>query len=105
MPQASRNSTFASPPVTREIESDDTFARLIRKGSRRRRVTGGESFGKARAMKKLIPLVLGVWLIAVVGCTTTETTTSTTTTRQTNATVDPTVFSNRPNPTIDRGPG
>ena len=50
-------------------------------------------------MKKLIPVVLGVWVIALVGCTTT-TETTTTTTRQTapkqpSATVDPMYNANR----------
>ena len=52
-------------------------------------------------MKKLIPFVLGVWVIALVGCTTTTTTTTpastttTTTTRQTNASMDPTLNNSR----------
>jgi len=48
-------------------------------------------------MKKLIPLVLGVWGIALVGCATTETTTTSTTTRErtTNASMDPTYNMNR----------
>ena len=50
-------------------------------------------------MKKLIPFVLGVWVIALVGCTTTttapSTTTTTTTTRQTNASLDPTLNNSR----------
>lgn len=33
-------------------------------------------------MKKLIPVILGVWVIALVGCTATTETTTTTTTRQ-----------------------
>ncbi|HEX4640140.1 MAG TPA: hypothetical protein VH252_02080 [Chthoniobacterales bacterium] len=60
-------------------------------------------------MKKLIPLVLGVWVIALVGCTTTTTTTpsattTTTTTRQTNATFDPTISNSRSAPMPVRGP-
>lgn len=57
-------------------------------------------------MKKLIPLVLGVWVIALVGCTTpSETSTTTTTTqRQTNASMDPTVDMNRPQRLPERGP-
>jgi hypothetical protein len=46
-------------------------------------------------MKKLIPLVLGVWVVALVGCTTTSETTTTTTERQTNARMDPMVDANR----------
>jgi hypothetical protein len=49
-------------------------------------------------MKKLIPLVMAVWAIALVGCTTTtETTTTSTTTRerQPSASMDPTVSANR----------
>jgi hypothetical protein len=47
-------------------------------------------------MKKLIPFVLGVWVIALVGCTTApSTTTTTTTTRQTNASLDPTLSNSR----------
>jgi hypothetical protein len=54
-------------------------------------------------MKKLIPLVLGVWVIALVGCTTTApSTTTTTTTRQTNATVDPTLSNSRTTQMSDR---
>jgi hypothetical protein len=57
-------------------------------------------------MNKLIPLVLGIWIVAMVGCTTTAPTTTTTTTteRQTNARMDPTVDMNRPEPMLDRGP-
>ena len=53
------------------------------------------------AMKKLIPLVLGVWMVAMVGCTTTTTTapstttTTTTTKKQTTARTDPTIDANR----------
>jgi hypothetical protein len=53
-------------------------------------------------MKKFIPLVLGVWMAAMVGCTTTETTT--TTQRQTNARMDPMVDTNRTERMPDRGP-
>jgi hypothetical protein len=57
-------------------------------------------------MKELIPLVLGVWVIALVGCTTTapSTTTTTTTTRQTNASVDPTLANSRTTQMTNRGP-
>jgi hypothetical protein len=56
-------------------------------------------------MKKLIPFVLGVWVIALVSCTTTApSTTTTTTTRQTNATVDPTLSNSRTTQMTDRGP-
>ena len=52
-------------------------------------------------MKKLIPVVLGVWVIALVGCTTTETTTSTTTReRHPSASMDPSYSMNR----TERGP-
>jgi uncharacterized lipoprotein YajG len=54
-------------------------------------------------MKKLIPVVLGIWMVAMVGCTTTETTT-TTTQRQTNARMDPMVDANRTERMPDRGP-
>ena len=57
-------------------------------------------------MKKLIPLVLGVWVIAMVGCTTTtttpSTTTTTTTTRQNNARLDPTLSNSRTTQMTDR---
>lgn len=61
------------------------------------------------SMKKLIPFVLGVWVIALVGCTTTTTTTpasttTTTTTRQTNASLDPTISNTRTSRTTNRGP-
>ena len=49
-------------------------------------------------MKKLIPFVLGIWVIALVGCTTTTTTpstTTTTTTKKTNASLDPTLSNSR----------
>jgi hypothetical protein len=59
-------------------------------------------------MKKLIPLVLGVWVVALVGCTTTTTapttTTTTTTQRQTNARIDPTLDMNRPQSVPMNGP-
>ena len=57
-------------------------------------------------MKKLIPLILGVWMVAMVGCTTTAptTTTTTTTTKQTNASLDPTINMNRPQRLPERGP-
>jgi hypothetical protein len=56
-------------------------------------------------MKKLIPFVLGVWVIALVGCTTApSTTTTTTTTRQTNASVDPTLANSRTTQMTNRGP-
>ena len=50
-------------------------------------------------MKKLIPVVLGVWVVAVVGCTTTTTTTTTqkqktTTTARTDPTIDNTRTTN-----------
>lgn len=55
--------------------------------------------GKRVDMKKLIPVVLGVWVVALVGCTTTtETTTTTTSTteqRRPSATMDPTYNMNR----------
>jgi len=52
-------------------------------------------------MKKLIPLVLGVWMVAMIGCTTTKapTTTTTTTTKKTNASLDPSISNTRSNPT------
>jgi hypothetical protein len=46
-------------------------------------------------MKKLIPVVLGVWVIALVGCTTTTETTTTTRQRQPTARMDPMVDANR----------
>jgi hypothetical protein len=57
-------------------------------------------------MKKFIPLVLGVWMVAMVGCTTTAptTTTTTTTTKQTNASLDPTLENTRSTNTINLGP-
>jgi hypothetical protein len=56
-------------------------------------------------MTKLIPLVLGVWVIALLGCTTTETTTSTTTReRQTSASLDPTIDNTRSTNRINFGP-
>ena len=55
-------------------------------------------------MKKLIPLVLGVWIVAMVGCTTTETTTTTTTQPQTNARMDPMIDANRTERMPERGP-
>jgi hypothetical protein len=57
-------------------------------------------------MKKLIPLVLGVWVVALVGCTaTTETTTTTTTQqRQPSATVDATTSMSRTERMPERGP-
>jgi hypothetical protein len=58
-------------------------------------------------MKKLIPLVLGVWVVAMVGCTTTPTTTTTTTTRterQTNARMDPTIDNTRTTNPANMGP-
>ena len=58
-------------------------------------------------MKKLIPVVLGVWVIALVGCTTTETATTTTTTtqRQTSARLDPTIDNTRTTNAINLGDG
>jgi hypothetical protein len=53
-------------------------------------------------MKKFIPLVLGVWMVAMVGCTTT--TTTTTTTKQTNASLDPTISTSRTERMPERGP-
>jgi len=57
-------------------------------------------------MKRLIPLVFGVWAMALVGCTTTTETSSTTTTtqRQTNARMDPTIDTNRTERMSDLGP-
>ena len=58
-------------------------------------------------MKKLIPLVLGVWMVGLVGCTTTTaptTTTTTTTKKQTNASLNPTVDSTRTTTMSNRGP-
>jgi hypothetical protein len=56
-------------------------------------------------MKKLIPLVLGVWVVAIVGCTTTTTTTpATTTTRQTNANMNPAMDNTRTTPPTNLGP-
>jgi hypothetical protein len=58
-------------------------------------------------MKKLIPVVLGVWVIALVGCTTTETTTSTTTRERqttTSAAMDPTIDNTRSTNPITLGP-
>jgi hypothetical protein len=56
-------------------------------------------------MKKLIPVILSVWVVAMVGCTTTtETATTTTTQRQTNASMDPTTSMNRPERMPERGP-
>lgn len=61
-------------------------------------VTNDRDFGKESGMKKLIPFVLGVWMVALVGCTTTTettTTTSTTTRTPTSAHMDPTIDANR----------
>jgi hypothetical protein len=58
-------------------------------------------------MKKFIPLVLGVWMVAMVGCTTTAPTTTTTTTtreRQSNAQMDPMIDANRTERMPERGP-
>lgn len=59
-------------------------------------------------MKKLIPVVLGVWTLAMVGCTTTkeQTTTTSTTTRQkqTSASMDPSVDMNRTERMPSTGP-
>jgi hypothetical protein len=60
-------------------------------------------------MKKLIPFVLGVWVIALVGCTTTTTApsttkTTTTTTSQNRPSVDPTLSNSRTTQMTDRGP-
>ena len=58
-------------------------------------------------MKKLIPVVLGVWMVAMVGCTTTtETATTTTTTRERSpsATMDATTSMNRTERMPERGP-
>jgi hypothetical protein len=58
-------------------------------------------------MKKLIPFVLGVWVLAMVGCTaTTTTTTSTTTERQKtpSARVDPTIDNTRSTNNMNLGP-
>jgi hypothetical protein len=59
-------------------------------------------------MKKLIPLVLGVWMVAIVGCTTTTTapttTTTTTTKKETNASVDPTLSNSRTTTPTNLGP-
>jgi hypothetical protein len=61
---------------------------------------------KTGGMKKLIPLVLGVWMAAVVGCTTTSTTTTSTTTRQRqpNASIDPTLDNTRSPSPMNMGP-
>jgi hypothetical protein len=62
-------------------------------------------FGYNGAMKKLIPFVLGAWVLATVGCTTTtETTTTTTRERQPSATVDPTTSMSRTERMPERGP-
>jgi hypothetical protein len=61
-------------------------------------VTCGQRSDKPAGMKRLIPLVLGMSMAAMVGCTTTtpSTTTTTTTTKQTsNARLDPTIDANR----------
>ena len=59
-------------------------------------------------MKKLIPFVLGVCLVALAGCTTTtttpSTTTTTTTTRKTNASMDPSLANSRTTQMTNRGP-
>jgi hypothetical protein len=58
-------------------------------------------------MKKLIPLVLGVWVVALVGCTTTPattTTTTSTTTKKTTAKVDPTIDNTRTTNSMSLGP-
>ena len=59
-------------------------------------------------MKKLIPFVLGVWVIALIGCTTTTTTTTpattTTTTKKTSASLDPTLSNSRTTQMTNRGP-
>lgn len=55
-------------------------------------------------MKRLIPLVLGVWVMALVGCTTTTETATTTTQRQANARMDPTINANRTERMSNRGP-
>ena len=59
-------------------------------------------------MKKLIPLVLGVWVVAIVGCTTTTTapttTTTTTTQKQTNASMNPSMDNSRTTPPTNLGP-
>jgi hypothetical protein len=63
-----------------------------------RGVTSYRDFGKGSGMKKLIPIVLGMWVVALVGCTaTTETTTTTSTTTKTptNARMDPMIDANR----------
>jgi hypothetical protein len=59
-------------------------------------VTNNRDFGKGSGMKKLIPIVLGVWMVALVGCTTTtETSTTTTTKTPTTARMDPMIDANR----------
>jgi hypothetical protein len=60
--------------------------------------------GKGMFMKKLIPLVLVVWTVALVGCTPTTETTTTTTQRQTSAHMDPTIDANRTERMSNRGP-
>lgn len=58
-------------------------------------------------MRKLITLLLGVWMLAIVGCTTTTPTTTTTTTttkQQTNASIDPTISNTRSTNTMSLGP-
>jgi len=67
--------------------------------TRKKESNGPRVSGRRVLMKKLIPLVLGVWVIALVGCTSTETSTTTTTTtrerQQPSATMDPTYNMNR----------
>jgi hypothetical protein len=52
-------------------------------------------------MKKLIPVVLGVWPVALVGCTTT---TTSTTERKTTARMDPTIDNTRTTNRLNVGP-
>jgi len=55
-------------------------------------------------MKKLIPVVLGVWVIALVGCTATTETTTTTTQREPSAHMDPTIDNTRTTNSLNLGP-
>lgn len=57
-------------------------------------------------MKKLIPVVLGVWMVAMVGCTATTTTTTTTQQQRTTTTArtDPTIDNTRTTTPVNLGP-
>jgi uncharacterized lipoprotein YajG len=70
----------------------------------RTEVTIPDRFGRTLVMKKLIPVVLGVWVIFLVGCTTTTETSTTTTQRQTTARMDPTLDNTRTTNPINMGP-